>query len=253
MMLDVALGYLKLGYRPIPVIPGTKRSCIKWSVYRARPPTEQEVRSWFGFGPRNIALVTGNGVVVVDVDDPAMVSTVLKHCGDTPMRCRTPNGMHLYYATPEGGLSSAVRVNRQPIDIRSDGAHAVCPWSRNAEGVPYEWLSDIVPAADLPPINLSWLHERTPRRVVTPAVPPADAGAGVRRARGYLAHVEGAISGHRGHDRTFRVACVLTIKFGLTLEQAWPLMNEWNEQCEPPWSEKELLHKLQDAFKLRVL
>ena len=75
----------------------------------------------------------------------------------------------------------------------------------------------------------------------------------VRRARSYLAHIEGAKAGDRGHDRTFRVACVLAIKFGLTMQQAWPLINEWNEQCEPPWSEKELLHKLQDAFKLRFL
>ena len=51
---------------------------------------------------RDIALLTGNGVVVIDVDDPAMVNTVLKRCGETPMRCRTPNGMHLYYAMPEG-------------------------------------------------------------------------------------------------------------------------------------------------------
>ena len=253
MMIDAALVYLNMGYRPIPSVPGTKRSSVKWAVYRARPPTEQEVRSWFKSGLRNIALVTGNGVVVVDVDDRAMVSTVSKHCGDTPMQCRTPNGIHLYYATPEGGLSSAVRVNRMPIDIRSDGAHAVCPWSRNAQGVPYEWLGGIVPAADLPIIEASWLRERTPKRIVMPDVARGDPSIAVRRARGYLAHIEGAISGQRGHDRTFRVACVLAIKFGLTLEQAWPLMLEWNEQCEPPWSDKEIAHKLQDAFKLRVL
>src|ERR1019366_9046914 len=127
----VALTYRELGYRPIPLLPGTKRSAVKWSPYRARPPTEQEIRSWFGSGIRDIALVTGSGIVVVDVDDRAQVSTVMNRCGETPMRCRTPNGMHLYYAMPEIGLSSAVRVNRQPIDIRSDGAHAVCPWSRN--------------------------------------------------------------------------------------------------------------------------
>jgi Bifunctional DNA primase/polymerase, N-terminal len=252
-MVTAALGYLSLGYRPIPLIPGNKRSAIKWAVYRARPPTEDEIRSWFGCRLRDIAVVTGNGVVVIDVDDPAMVSRVLERCGETPMRCQTPSGMHLYYATPEGGLPTAVRVNRMPIDIRSDGAHAVCPWSRNAAGVPYEWVGGVVPAADLPPIEASWLRERTPKQIVTPDISPCDPSTAVRRARGYLAHIEGAISGQRGHDRTFRVACVLAIKFGLTLEQAWPLMREWNEQCEPPWSDKEIAHKLQDAFKLRVL
>jgi hypothetical protein len=32
----------------IPLLPGTKRSAVKWATYRARPPTEQEIRSWFG-------------------------------------------------------------------------------------------------------------------------------------------------------------------------------------------------------------
>src|ERR1019366_2455378 len=126
MMIDAALGYLNMGYRPIPLIRGTKRSRVKWAVYRARPPTEKEIRSWFGSGPRNIALVTGNNVVVVDVDDPAMANMVIERCGYTPMRCRTPGGMHLYYAMPDGGLPTAVRVHGMPIDIRSDGACAVC-------------------------------------------------------------------------------------------------------------------------------
>lgn len=252
MKIQVAIKYREFGYRPLPLIVGTKRSAIKWSVYRARPPTEKEIRSWFGSGIHNIGLVTGNGVVVVDVDDPALVRTVIDRCGETPMRCQTPNGMHLYYAAPEGGISTAVRVNNLPIDIRSEGALAVCPWSRNAAGVSYEWVGGIMPAADLPPIDPSWLRPRTPKQIVTRNVVQCDPSTSVRRARGYLAHIEGAISGQRGHDRTFRVACVLAIKFGLTFQVAWPLFLEWNEQCEPPWSEKELLHKLQDAFKNRV-
>ena len=88
-----------------------------------------------------------------------------------------------------------------------------------------------------------------PLRVVVPVQTDGDSHRAVRRARAYLLCVEGAISGFRGHDRTFRVACVLAIKFGLTFEQAWPLFCEWNGQCEPPWSEKELRHKLQDAIK----
>ena len=38
---------------------------------------------------------------------------------------------------------------------------------------------------------------------------------------------------------------------GAAIEQALPLFRLWNQTCEPPWSEKELLHKLQDAFRLR--
>ena len=100
----------------------------------------------------------GGGLVQVSVDY-------------SPMRCRTPGGMHLYYAMPDGGLPTAVRVHGMPIDIRSDGACAVCPWSRNAAGVSYEWVTGIVPAADLPRIDALWLRERMPKRVVIPTVP----------------------------------------------------------------------------------
>ena len=196
--------------------------------------------------------MTGNGIVVVDIDDPDLLETVIEHCGDTPMRCRTPNGMHLYYAMRPGvQYGNAVRINGKPIDLRCEGALAVCPWSRSAEGVPYRWEGELLPAAELPPIKISWLRERSPRRFVTPADLRGDLSSAVRRARKYLLSIEGAISGYHGHNRTFRAACVLAIKFGLTLEQAWPLFLEWNVQCEPPWSEKELLHKLQDALKLR--
>lgn len=251
-MIDVALGYLKLGYRPVPIVAGTKCAAIKWRRFQNEAPTEKEVIRWFSNGERNIALVTGNGVVVVDIDDVNLVDKVLKRCGDTPMRCRTPSGgVHLYYASRPGvHYGNAVRMRGLPIDLRCDGAYAVCPWSGNESGKSYEWTGDVVAAGKLPPLSMSWLRKREQKRLVTPTIALGDTGRSIRRARGYLGMIEGAIAGKRGHDRTFRVACVLAIKFGLTLEQAWPLFLEWNEQSEPPWSEKDLLHKLQDALQL---
>ena len=84
----------------------------------------------------------------------------------------------------------------------------------------------------------------------TPALPrrpggrerPARAG---RRA--YLARIPGAVSGQRGHDRTFHAACVLIKGFGLTVDQARPLLREWNRRCVPPWSAAELEHKLRSG------
>jgi hypothetical protein len=252
-MIKTALRYLKLGYRPIPIFAGTKRAAIPWKAWQIESPTEEDIGEWFSIGEKNIALVTGKGVVVVDVDDPDLLDIVFARCGDTPMRCRTPSGgMHLYYAMRSGiRYGSAVRINGKPIDLRCEGAYVVCPWSKSEGGKPYQWIGELVQADDLPPLRVSWLRERKPSRVVSPAIPTTNHENAVWRARGYLAHIEGAIAGMRGHDRTFRVACVLTIKFGLTLEQAWPLFIEWNGQCEPPWSEKELLHKLQDALKQR--
>ena len=69
------------------------------------------------------------------------------------------------------------------------------------------------------------------------------------RATRYLVNKPGAVSGNGGHPTTFRAACILIQGFGLNVEQARPILNQWNATCDPPWSEKELEHKLADAAK----
>lgn len=71
------------------------------------------------------------------------------------------------------------------------------------------------------------------------------------RARAYLANMPPAISGQQGHNQTFWVACQLVQGFGLSTEEALPLMQEWNRECQPPWSDAELRHKLEDAGNRR--
>ncbi|TXH13012.1 MAG: DUF3987 domain-containing protein [Hyphomicrobiaceae bacterium] len=63
----------------------------------------------------------------------------------------------------------------------------------------------------------------------------------------YIEKVEPAVSGQRGHDRTMRVACILVQGFGLSVEAARPILKSYSSQCLPPWSEKELEHKLKSA------
>jgi putative DNA primase/helicase len=79
--------------------------------------------------------------------------------------------------------------------------------------------------------------------------PPPGRESLVKRVRSYLAAVPPAVSGERGHNRTFYAACQAIHGFGLTIQEALPLLREWNQKCRPQWTEKELLHKLEDAFK----
>jgi hypothetical protein len=70
-----------------------------------------------------------------------------------------------------------------------------------------------------------------------------------RHAAAYLDKIPGAISGQGGHDHTFYVACRLIQGFDLPNAVALRLLSAWNERCEPPWTEKELLHKVESADK----
>jgi hypothetical protein len=46
---------------------------------------------------------------------------------------------------------------------------------------------------------------------------------------------------------TFRMCCRLVRGFALTNADAMRLLTEWNERCQPPWSEGELRDKLEHA------
>lgn len=67
------------------------------------------------------------------------------------------------------------------------------------------------------------------------------------QAQRYIAKIDGAISGNKGHDVTFEVACYLMHGFALPRSDARMLLDEFNGRCQPSWSERELEHKLTQA------
>jgi len=71
----------------------------------------------------------------------------------------------------------------------------------------------------------------------------------VERARKYLAKIPPAMSGSGGHNQTFHAACVLVLGFELSEGDALGLLSEYNQKCQPPWSERELQHKVASAAK----
>ena len=75
-------------------------------------------------------------------------------------------------------------------------------------------------------------------------------GDAVCRARQYVSKMPPAIAFEGGHNTTFRVACVLVKHFGLSEYDALGILRDYNQRCVPPWSEKELQHKVRDAYRL---
>jgi hypothetical protein len=82
-----------------------------------------------------------------------------------------------------------------------------------------------------------------------PPAPPPVMLTAKDRARRYMQKMPPAISGQSGHNATFRVACVLVLGFGLDRTDAFDLLTEYNDGCQPPWSQQELLHKVDSAMK----
>ncbi len=69
----------------------------------------------------------------------------------------------------------------------------------------------------------------------------------VEQARLRMQQMEPAISGSGGHNATFAVACMLMHGYALSQAEAMSVMQDFNLCCQPAWSERELLYKLNSA------
>ena len=71
------------------------------------------------------------------------------------------------------------------------------------------------------------------------------------RALAYLNNMPPAVSGAGGHGTTFQAALALR-RFGLSESEMLDAMRAYNARCTPPWSEKELKHKIASAAAVTV-
>jgi hypothetical protein len=150
----------------------------------------------------------------------------------------------------------------EAVDLKTDGGYVLVSPSRvvdSTKGIDgdYTWAEPLVSRQELPEAP-SWFLEELGRYCAskansspTPPTPrastPNASGSVIERARKYLARRDPAINGQRGHDAALWAARVLVRGFMLSDANAWPLLAEWNQTCSPPWSSKELQHKLDEA------
>lgn len=123
-------------------------------------------------------------------------------------------------------------------------------FARSPDAAALDWLS-----APLYERVARWigLPPRTPQpqRQAAPAAPQrAQDDNRVKRAAAYLARIPGAVSGNGGHQQAWQAAIAIVRGFDLDESSAFQLLSsEYNPRCEPPWSERELRHKVASAAK----
>lgn len=69
------------------------------------------------------------------------------------------------------------------------------------------------------------------------------------RAAAYLAAMGPALQGQGGDGHTYKAAATLIRGFALPRDEALALLRGWNATCQPPWSERELAKKIDNAVK----
>ncbi|HEY1378083.1 MAG TPA: hypothetical protein VGF55_14880, partial [Gemmataceae bacterium] len=160
-------------------------------------------------------------------------------------------------------------TNKGVIDFVGTGGQVVCPPSSHHSGGRRAWsdadgrpvpspgepgVVDFVElwngACDLAAACEAKLPERErPKLPAPPEVRSRPHANDVEaRASAYLKKMPPAVSGQGGHSRAFAAARAAVYGFDLGREAGFRLLrDEYNLRCEPPWSERELWHKVNDA------
>ncbi|GJQ28384.1 MAG: hypothetical protein HBSAPP03_02680 [Phycisphaerae bacterium] len=265
-LLDAARWYRSRGYAPIPVPAGSKVPVLKgWTDLRL---AESDLHLHFD-GTGNIGVLLGEPsgwLVDVDLDCEEAVALAPAFLPPTGAKSGRPGkpASHWWYIC-EGART---RKHQDPaskkmiVELRSTGAQTVVGPSMHPSGEPYDPLEGEPAVVDpetlgaaVAALAQAVTEQRHGRKETIVSQSPAQgsdrflAGEAVlRRAAAYLDSIPPAISGSGGHGQTYTAATAMVHGFGLDPETALGLLlDRYNPRCEPPWSEKELRHKVSDA------
>lgn len=265
-LLDAARAYLRRKWMPVYVPPRTKRPVEKdWQNQRL---TEADLPAHFD-RPGNIGLILGEpsgGLVDVDLDCPEALELADQYLPPTPSmtgRKSTPRSHRWYISdVPATKQFHDPKTRAMIVELRSTGGQTLVGPSIHDSGEPYDYLEG--EPVHVPPAMLEAcvkaLYEavvrqrygETPQTIPAPQAPSRQVAIPEdlleRRASAYLLSMSPAVSGQGGHAATYTAATVLVHGFSLDPERALQLlMSDYNPRCQPPWTEKELRHKVEDA------
>ncbi|MCD9145889.1 bifunctional DNA primase/polymerase [Streptomyces albireticuli] len=147
-LLAAALGYARRGMPVHPLRLGEKEP--RWLAWQRRATCDEtEVRRLWERAPYNVGVMTGNGLVVIDLDQPKPGVVYREHAATPGARdgrdalrmlieaagaawpqtmtvTTASGGAHLYFATdPDIEVRSSVRRIGQHIDVRAAGGYVV--------------------------------------------------------------------------------------------------------------------------------
>lgn len=213
---------------------------------------EKSIRRWWKQHPlANVGIATGkdSGIFVVDIDGPAGRESLktLPQIPDTFTVSTGSGGLHFYFQYPPDFDIRNKQGHLPGIDIRGEGGYVLAPYSMHRSGNRYAFVDRNAAVSAYEHSAIFKPKEHVP---IAPPVAPSSTSDQTKQASSYLSKMPPAISGSGGHDATFKAALVLMKGFKLSTGEAmFMLQTEFNPRCQPPWSEKELRHKLNEAEK----
>jgi hypothetical protein len=131
----------KCGLAVVPILRGEKEPIVTYGSWKRRPGSAIVAKWAARFPHADIALICDlSGLVVVDVDDVALIPDMLRRYGDTPLIVGTARGAHLYYRAVGGEACGSLRSSGLDVDIKAGRAIVVAPPSLASNGEPYRLI-----------------------------------------------------------------------------------------------------------------
>ncbi len=275
---------------PVSVAPGKAPLPFKdWGKTKYTKESLAEVYAAFPAAGIGLKLGPEGKIIDIDVDDPAVGSPVVERMmgGEVieTVGWQSHRGPHMVFWFDERltkyGKSIIKDHPRYPgLELRfgcsSNGPvqiQSVVPPSLGNNGQPRVWngVQEIafLPDAFFNDLDRYLLDQQVSLFTPVETVPVASTSSGStpgtapvewartttvdleERAIAYLKKCNPSISGQKGHNTAFRIACTIGPGFDLPPDVAFRLLRDvWNPTCQPPWSEKELRHKIEDAYRV---
>jgi hypothetical protein len=237
---DTGEQLIEEGHSVLLIERGGKRPI---QAFKDTPPlTKEAFRRRFRDG-MNLAIRLP-GLVALDADDEEARER-LQGCDESPITQSTPHGEHRVFRLPERLiLNCRQRMFGCGYDMKT-GTNAFLMFSPSqVNGRQYQLIGEIVPPDELPEFQPEWLPKDRKEQARASSLVSHNRLA----VRKWVSHVF-SVSGAGGHKQCYRACCRL-VDAGLNWSEAWEEVCLWNStNAEPPWSERELLHKLSDAWK----
>jgi Bifunctional DNA primase/polymerase, N-terminal/CHC2 zinc finger len=177
-LLDAAIDYAARGWRVFPLRAGSKEPPRQFSWPQRATTDAGQLRAWWSLRPDlNLAIVTGDGLAVLDIDPRnGGLESFARLCRYRGWQPETPRvhtgrgdgGLHLYFSAPAGTRSGKVTQRGGGLDLKAEGGYVVAPPSIHPTGHrQYAWD----PAATLDALEPlpDWIGEHMHGKVQTAA------------------------------------------------------------------------------------
>jgi hypothetical protein len=239
------------------ISPGKHPAIDSWQTAAATELTI--LRDWFSDERHNLGVVCGaSNVCVIDIDPRnggdetfRALTDELGPLPDTVSADSGGGGSHYVFIRPVGDLESKLG---RGVDLLHGSRQFLVEPSVHPSGGMYRWRQGHAPdemrIATLPDAWIKRAHRKIAASRPASMPPIITTDARMERARRYLAKMPGAVSGDNGHTQTFNAVACAMLGFDLDSDTTYHLIaSEYNPRCDPPWSERELRHKIQSVAR----